>query len=751
MRPFRPLLLLVLSIPSVLFAQVHTQYPFQDPNLPPEKRIDNLLSLMTIEEKIDALSTDPDVPRLGVHGSGHIEGLHGVALGGPGGWGRVFPKGARRDTPGVHPVNKPLKTTQFPQAVGLGETWDPALLQQAAAEEGVEARYIFQSDDRGGIVVRAPNLNLERDPRWGRSEESFGEDPYLVGTMGVAFVKGLQGNDGRYWRTASLLKHFVAYSNETNRSGSSSNFDERLLHEYYTVAFRMAIEQGGANAYMTSYNAVNGIPMTANPMLKDMTMKKWGFNGIICTDAGALTFMVTEHKYCPDMDHAAAAAIHAGINQFLDKYRPGVEGALKQHLITETDIDNNLRGVYRVMIRLGLLDPPNLVPFTAIHAQANEPAPWETKRTRQLALRVTEESIVLLKNSDRQLPLDVSKLKSLAVIGPRADEVDLDWYSGTPPFTITPLQGIKSYVGPGVKINYARDDRSGAALQAARNSDVAIVFVGNEPTCGMGWGHCPDPTEGKEAFDRKSISMNPSQEKLIEDVYAANPHTIVVLVSSFPYTINWVQQHVPAILHMAHNSEVEGTAIANALFGQYDPGGRLVVTWPKSIDQLPPLMNYNIRDGRTYMYFKDQPLYPFGHGLSYTSFQYSDLQASSSKLQEDGKVLVSSTITNIGKQPGDEVAQIYVQYPDSKVSRPREQLAGFERVHLNPGQSQIVRLPLYAKQLEYWDTAAGNFKVEPGKINILLGSSSADIHLRKEISVERVTATPRSGSSDVGQ
>ncbi len=734
MRLFALLLLAALALPSRALAQNHYQYPFQNPSLPTEQRVDNLLSQMTLQEKIDALGTDPDVPRLGVHGSGQIEGLHGVALGGPGGWGRMFPPGVRRGTPGVHPLNKPLETTQFPQEVGLGETWDPALLEQAATEEGIEARYIFQSSGRGGLVIRAPNLNLERDPRWGRAEESMGEDPYFVGTMGIAFVKGLQGNDGRYWRTASLLKHFVAYSNETDRSGSSSNFDARLLHEYYTVAFRMAIEQGGANAYMTSYNAVNGIPMTANPMLKNLTMKKWGFNGIICTDAGAMTFMVTEHKYCANMDEAAAAAIHAGINQFLDKYRPGVEGALQKKLITEADLDENLRGVYRVMIRLGLLDPPSLVPFTSINDK-NGPAPWEGDTTKQLALHVTEESIVLLKNSNHALPLNMYKLHSIAVIGPRANEVDLDWYSGTPPFVITPLQGLQSYVGSSVKVNYATDNTNGAAVQAAKSSDVAVVFVGNQPTCGMGWGHCPDPTEGKEAFDRKSISMNPDQEKLIEDVYAANPRTIVVLVSSFPYTINWAQEHVPAILHMAHNSEEEGAAIARALFGEYNPGGRLVVTWPKSIDQLPPLMDYNIRNGRTYMYFKGKPLYPFGYGLSYTKFGYSHLDISSSTVDNHGQVTVSVDVKNEGACAGDEVVQMYVSYPDSKVSRPREQLRGFARIHLEPGATQTVRLPLKASALAYWNEAAGHFVVEPGTVKVLIGSSSSNIHLQKSLLV----------------
>ena len=718
----RPLLLLAaFCFPFLALAQPAGPYPFQNPQLSPDMRIDNLLSLMTLQEKINALGTNPDVPRLGVHGSGHIEGLHGVALGGPGRWGK----------------DHPLPTTQFPQAVGLGETWDPALLRQAAAEEGYEARYLFQSEHRGGLVVRAPNTNLERDPRWGRAEESFGEDPFLVGTMAIGFVKGLQGNDPRYWQTASLLKHFLAYSNEAGRDASSSNFDSRLLHEYYSVAFRMAIEQGGADAYMTSYNSVNGVPMTANPMLRDMTMKQWGFNGIICTDAGALTNMVKASHYYPTIEQAAAGAIHAGINQFLDKYRPGVEGALQQHLITEKDIDENLRGVYRVMIRLGLLDPPAMVPYTRIAAQPNVPAPWETPETKKLALRVTEESVVLLKNARHQLPLDKSSLKSLAVIGPRANEVDLDWYSGTPPFAITPLQGIKAYVGKAVKVNFAADNRNGAAVQAARSSDVAIVFAGNHPTCGLGWGHCPDPTEGKEAFDRKSLSLNPEQEQMIEDVYAANPRTIVVLVSSFPYTIGWEQKNIPAILHMANNSEVEGTAIANVLFGDYDPGGHLVVTWPASMDQLPPMMDYNIRDGRTYMYFKGSPLYPFGYGLSYTKFRYSHPRLSSGSIARTGTLTASVDITNTGKLAGDEVVQMYLQYPHSKVSRPRQQLDGFQRVSLQPGETRTVQLPLHANDTQYWDENTKRFVVEPGRRIVLLGASSADARAKKSFRIRQ--------------
>ena len=370
------------------------QYPFQNPSLPVEVRIDNIvLSLMTPEEKISALSTNPDVPRLGIHGSDHIEGLHGVAYGGPGGW----------EGHGL----KPLPTTQFPQSVGLGETWDPDLLQKAAAIEGYEARYIFQSEDlhttnsrgeqhrREGIVIRAPNADLARDPRWGRGEESYGEDPYLTGTMAVAFVHGLQGDDPHYWLTASLMKHFLANSNEDGRGGSSSNFDERLLREYYSLPFRMGVIEGGSRAYMTAYNAYNGIPMAAQPILRDITMHEWGFDGIICTDAGALTNMVTQHKYFPEINQATAGAIHAGINQFLDRYRQGANGAVDNKLVNASEIDENLRGVYRVMIRLGLLDPPELVPYSKIKGTA--PA-WDNEEHKTLARKITQESIVLLKN-----------------------------------------------------------------------------------------------------------------------------------------------------------------------------------------------------------------------------------------------------------------------------------------------------------------------------------------------------------------
>ena len=704
-------------------------YPFQNPSVPIEERIDNILSLMTVEEKIAALSTNPSVPRLGILGSSHIEGLHGVALGGPGGWGG-------------HDL-QPLPTTQFPQSVGLGETWDPELLRQVAGIEGYEARYTFNTDTlftvnqrgdkhrRVGIVIRAPNADLARDPRWGRSEESFGEDPYLTGTMAAAFAKGLQGDNQKYWLSASLMKHFLANSNENGRDGSSSDFDERLLREYYTVPFRMGVTEGGSRAYMASYNAWNGIPMTVNPILKDITMREWGLDGIICTDAGALTNMVTKHKYYPDMDEASAGAIHAGINQFLDKYRDGVKGAIDKKLVNLAEIDDNLRGIYRVMIRLGLLDPPEMVPYNKI--KGDGPV-WDNAEHKAMARKVTQESIVLLKNADHALPLDKNKMNNVAVIGPYADIVALDWYSGTPGYAVSALDGIKSKLGTGVTVSFAHDNTDDAAVKIARGADVAIVVVGNHPTCNAGWAKCPLPSDGKEAIDRQSITLE--QEELVKQVYAVNSHTVVVLIASFPFAIPWTQENVPAILHMAHNSQEEGNALADALFGDYNPGGRLVTTWPMSLDQLPPMMDYDLQHGRTYMYFKGKPLYPFGYGLSYTSFQYSNLKLSAKEIGKDSAILLNVDVRNNGSRAGEEVVQMYVTHKGSKVERPQEELKGFQRVKLEPGKKTAVKLPLKASDLAYWSVEKGAWVVESDEVEVMVGSSSADVKLRTTIRVK---------------
>jgi beta-glucosidase len=680
--------------------------PFRNPEAPLEARIDDLFSRMTLEEKVQCLSTNPSVPRLGIVASGHVEGLHGLSQGGPGKWGK----------------DDPIPTTTFPQAIGLGETWDPDLVREVAALEGHEARFVFHRSGgkRGGIVVRAPNADIGRDPRWGRTEECYGEDAYFNGVMTQAFVRGLQGEHPRYWQAASLMKHFLANSNENERGNSSSSFDERLWREYYSVPFRKGVE-AGSRAFMAAYNCYNGVPCHVHPMLERIARGDWGQDGIICTDGGGFKQLVSEHRYFPTLVQAAEAVLRAGINQFLDDFKPSVNEAIARGLLTEVDVERAIRPNFRVMIRLGLLDPPELVPYTKIP----EKEPWLDASARALVRRVTQRSIVLLKNEGALLPLDERAIRSIAVIGSRADEVLLDWYSGTPPYSVTPLEGIRARLGDRVAVRHASDGAD--AVKLAAESDLTIVVVGNPPEGDGPFGKATHPTYGKEAVDRSEITL--PEESWIAEVLDANPRTVVVLVSSFPYAISWTKEHVPAIVHMTHNSQEMGHALADVLFGDVNPGGRLVQTWPRSLADLPPMMDYDLRHGRTYLYFEGDALYPFGYGLSYTTFAYSKLRTTSDELDTKKSLDVLVDIENTGGRAGDEVVQVYARYLASGVKRPLQQLVGFRRVTLGAGEKLTVTLPVDVTELAYWDVASQRFVVEPGQIEVRVGGSSRNIEL----------------------
>jgi beta-glucosidase len=715
-------IVLLLGAERAVFAQ--GQYPFRNPDLPVEQRTANILSLMTLDEKLAALGTSSEVRRLGIPNAGSSEGIHGLVQGGM--------MNALRGGQGV-------PTTQFAQTVGMALTWDPELIRRAGAVVGVEARYIYhnQKYERSPLVVWGPNADLARDPRWGRIDESYGEDAFFNGTMAAAYAGGLQGDNPKYWQAASLVKHFLANSNENGRYGSSSDFDERLFREYYSVPFRMAFVNGGAKSYMASYNAWNRVPMTVHPVLKSLLARDWGVDGIVSTDAGSVRNMVTKHKYYPGTTEAVAGCIKAGINQFLDNYIDGAREALKRKLLAEEDLDAALRGKFRVVIRLGLLDPPESVPYTST-ASAE---PWNTEAHKTLARQVARESIVLLKNSGNLLPLDRHKLKSIAVFGSRSNTVLTDLYSGEPPYRVSPLQGLRTKLGTDVGIVTATGFFGNPAA-IAKSADAAIVFVGNDPRCNrlspiLGFGKddswCENVSEGMENSDRKTLDLD--EEELIKEVFAANPKTIVVLLSSFPYTINWTQQNVPAILHSSQNAQEIGTALADVLFGDYNPAGRLVVTWPRSLDQLPPMMDYNIRHGRTYMYFKGEPLFPFGYGLSYTTFAYSNLRTSGARLSRDGEVTVSVDVKNTGNRPGDEVVQLYVKHEQSRVERPLKELRGFQRITVPPGETRTVQMLLKADSLAYWDEKAARFVLEQEPLRIMVGGSSAAIAQRTTVAL----------------
>ena len=715
--------LILLTFLCMLQVGLRAQtYPFQDNKLSDEKRLDNLISQLTLDEKINCLSTRLSIPRLGIKGTRTVEGLHGLALSGPANWA-LKGKGASC-------------TTTFPQSIGLAETWDPDLLTQLASLEAEECRYLAQSPkyESAGLIVFSPNADLGRDVRWGRTEECYGEDAYLTSRLVVAFVKGLQGNDPKYWKTASLMKHFLANSNENNRTINSSDFDERLFREYYSYPFFKGVTEGGSRAFMTAYNKYNGIPCVVNPVLKNVTVNEWGQNGIIATDGGAYRQLLTTHKYYPDLQTAAAECIKAGITMFLDNYKEPLKQAITAGQVSEKEIDNAIRGSLRVMLKLGLFDQSTENPYSQIGI-TDTIAPWTKPETQALVRKATVKSVVLLKNEKQLLPINMQKVKRIALIGPSANAVISDWYAGTPPYAITALEGIRNAVGSAVEISYTSSNKADSAVIAAKKADIAIVCIGNHPlSYGLGWGQNYVASDGREDVDRQALSLE--QEDLVKLVYKANPNTVLVLVSSFPYTINWSKEHVPAILHITQSSQELGNALADVIFGKSSPAGRLVQTWPTSIDQLLPMLDYNTRNGRTYMYDKSEPLFPFGFGLTYTSFKYSGLKTEKQSVKEGETINISFKLENSGNYDSDEVAQLYVSFPDSKVERPAIALKGFKRIFVAKGQTIEVSVPLNTDELKFWNVEKHAFVLEKGKLNFSIGASSADLRLNGSIIIQ---------------
>jgi beta-glucosidase len=710
---------LFVLLQQVLIAQT---YPFQNTKLSEKERIDNLISLMTLDEKVSCLSTRIAVPRLGVKGTRTVEGLHGLAYSGPANWAV---KGA-----------KASPTTTFPQSIGLAQMWDPELLKKIADWEATEARYLAQNQRFGtaGLIVFAPNADMGRDIRWGRTEECYGEDPFLNGTMVAAYAKGLQGDNPQYWKTASLMKHFLANSNENNRTYNSSDFDERLFREYYSYAFNKGVTEGGSQCFMAAYNKYNGIPCTVHPVLRNVTMNDWGLRGIICTDGGAFRQLITTHAYYPSLDIAAAECIKAGITVFLDNYLAPLQEALDKGLISEKEIDEAIYGNFRVLLKLGILDDSPSNPYSQIGI-SDTIAPWTKPEVKELVRKATQRSIVLLKNENMILPVKKDEIKSIAVIGPSANKVISDWYAGTPPYSVNIRDGIKNAVGANVIIRYAMSNKADSAVIAAKESDIAIVCIGNHPlSYGLGWGQNQVASDGREDVDRQAISLE--QEDLVKLVMTANPHTILVVVSSFPYSINWSKEHVPGILHVSHSSQELGNGVADVLFGKVSPSGRLVQTWITSIDQLPPILDYDIRHGRTYMYANQPPLFPFGYGLTYTSFTYSELKIEKNSIRKGEVINLTFNIKNTGSYDSDEVSQLYVSFPDSKVERPAKALKGFIRTNVPRGGTVVVSIPLKADDLQYWNTDQQKWVLEQGKVNFFIGSSSADPKLNGDLMIK---------------
>ena len=698
---------------------IHAQNVFNDPAVNEEQRLDDLIARMTLDEKVDALGNNTQVPRLGIQASGSVEGLHGIVLGGP-------TYGDRANTP----------TTGFPQAYGLGETWDTDLLHRVATYISTENRYLFQNAKyrKSGLIMWTPNVDLGRDPRWGRTEECYGEDAFLTSRLAVAFIKGIQGDHPKYWRNASLMKHFLSNSNEYGRTFSSSYYSDKLFREYYAYPFYKGVTEGGSQALMTAYNAYNGTPCIMHPVLRNIVMKEWGLNGTLLTDGGAFRLLLSDHKrFDNDRAAAAAACIKAGITKFLDEYKDAVYEALHRKLISVEDIEKAIRGNLRISLKLGLLDHTEDNPYAAIGV-TDTVAPWSKPETKALVREATLKSVVLLKNKDHLLPLDRHKIKKIAVIGQRATEVLQDWYAGKPFYTVNVLDAIREEAGNDIEVRYVKTNRMDSARTVAAWADVAIVCVGNHPTCNAGWEQAPVISEGKEAVDRQSLQLD--QEDLLLQVAQTNPNTIGVLISSFPYAINRANQTVPALLHLTQCSQELGHAVSDVIFGHYNPAGRLTQTWVKNITDLPHMMDYDITHGRTYMYFKEKPLYPFGYGLSYTRFNYSGTALNDRVIERGDTLRVCFNLKNSGDMDGDEVVQLYVSARKHTDKDPIKQLKAFQRISLRKGEMKKVELTVPYTELQVWDEKQNRFILPDKEMTLEIGASSSDIRLRTTFRTE---------------
>lgn len=722
-----------MMLSTALSAQKY-EYPFQNPNLSEEERIDNLLSLMTLEEKISTFS-GLGVPRLGVPNPGSSEAIHGLVRGGNTNLEYAVPV-SQIDKASAYPQlnrNGLIHSTAFPQGYGLGETWDREILRMVGEVMAEEARYHSWKTGRNCLVLWAPNADLARDPRWGRTEEVFGEDPFLVSELVVEEIQGMQGDDPTYWKTATVMKHFLANSNEDGRSYTSSDFDEALFRDYYSYGFWKGVKDGGSRSLMTAYNKYNGIPCSTDEFIQEILIKEWGMDGQILNDGSALSLLVSAHKWAADKKEAVAVSVEAGISVILDRFADEMLAAVKEGLLSEETVDRNTKFNLRTILRLGLMDNSDANPYKDMGF--TDVAPWETDEYKAKSLLATQKSVVLLKN-DGLLPLDKKEVKKIAVFGNRAEEVLKDWYGALPAYSVSALQGIQNAVeGTDVEVRFQKWDSDGEAQKLAEWADVAIVCVGNHPMTSPDWkspiqapwaeGNVAG--DGREAVDRRSLELE--TEDLIKVVWKANPNTVVALISSFPYAIDWTQENVPAIIHMTQNSQELGTALADVIFGDYNPAGRTTQTWVKDILDLPNMLDYNIRNGRTYMYFGGEPLYPFGHGLSYTSFEYSDLKVK----KDGGNCKVTFNVKNTGKMDGEEVVQLYVKFADDDAAM---RLRGFDRVPVAKGETVKVELVVEEEDMKLWDMDKHAFVFDKGEYQFMVGASSADIRLAETVKLK---------------
>jgi len=702
-------------------------------NLDFETRTSILLSKMTLKEKISQLGNNaPAIPRLGVlEYNWWNECLHGVARAGT--------------------------ATVFPQAIGMAATFNPNLINDVAVVISDEARAkhheALKNNDYSqykGLTFWSPNINIFRDPRWGRGHETYGEDPYLTGQIGTQFVKGLQGNDPKYLKLVATAKHFAVHSGpESERHFFNANVNQRDLWETYLPAFKDLVVDANVYSVMGAYNRVNGESASAsNYLLQEILRDKWGFNGYVVSDCGAINDIHANHKIVKTPEESAALGIITGCDLNCGGiYQRYLQESVTLGLISEKEIDTAVYRLFLARMKLGMFDPAEIVSYAQIPFDINN-----SQKHDELSLKTALSSMTLLKNNG-VLPIDINKINKIAVVGPNADNINalLGNYHGTPSSPVTFINGLNDYVGKRAEITYSigvdlvKDGADGlnllsdSIIKDVKRADLAVFVGGLDAT----WEGEEMPgginIDGFYNGDRTRIEMPEIQQNAIKAMIDTGTPVVLVLMAGSSIALNGLEKELEAILMAWYPGQRGGNAIASVLFGDYNPGGKLPVTFYSSTSELPDFKDYNMSSGNgfTYRYYKGKTLYPFGHGLSYTKFKYSKLKVNKIRLTEKEKFKISFTIKNIGNYNGDEVVQVYIKDLNSEFQMPIKQLRSFERISLNKKDEKIIEFEFIPiKDLRYYNSTKQKYMVEKGSFEIQVGSSSEDIRLKKIIYVD---------------
>ncbi|MEW5868500.1 MAG: glycoside hydrolase family 3 C-terminal domain-containing protein [Chloroflexota bacterium] len=682
------------------------QPAYLDTKLPFPERVQDLLSRLTLDEKVVMMNHPAQgVPRLGIPSYNFwSEALHGVARNG--------------------------RATVFPQTIGMAATWDKDLIQQIATAISDEARAKYHealrrngyTEQYQGLTFWSPNVNIFRDPRWGRGQETWGEDPFFTGEMASEFVKGLQGDHPKYLKAAACAKHYAVHSGpEKDRHTFNAIITKRELYDTYLPAFKKLVMEAKVEAVMGAYNRMLGEPCNGSKLLlEDILRGEWGFDGHVVSDCGALTDFHLNHKVTQDAAETVALALKRGCDMGCDHVYSEIPEAIARGIITEADVDRALARTLTTRFKLGMFDPAEEVPFTSISMDV-----VACDVHRQLAYRAAAESVVLLKNKNNLLPIKPSARK-IFITGPTATSIEalLGNYYGFNNQMITLLEGLAGRIPegmgmeyhPGALLNQPREIKQSWAPYMAQSADVSIVCVGLTPQLeGEEGESLLSPLNG----DRENISLPENQVDFIKELAIHSANIVLVVTGGSPIALGDVEDMVEAILFVWYPGMEGGRAVADVLFGDIAPAGRLPLTFPKSLEQLPPFEDYSMT-GRTYRYMAEEPLYPFGFGLSYTTFAYRDLQLT---VPRSSGFEAAVTVENTGTVAADEVVQFYLSTPNGRLSAPFSQLIGFQRIHLEPGQSQTVKITVKPEMLMLFDEN-GKQVFQPGKFCLMAGGCS---------------------------